>query len=186
MSLLDKLIIPSLLLCIPAVLTYQVFYVDYEAYWSACPVPFHWFLVVQTHALIFIAVLMRVKSSAYRRFVFFASLCLFLTVVVGTIKGLSWYKELTTTTEDDGFNNNLTFKLKTEYYIAALILLAIPIVVAVFFVILMVVLIIVLIVEFRRNRSRFRYNPDDELGLQVNAEEVAETYMRLLEHVTYN
>lgn len=65
-----------------------------------------------------------------------------------------------------------------------MILLALPIVIAVFFVILLIVLIIVLIIEFRRNRSRYRY--EDDGGIQINAEEVAETYMRLLEPVTFN
>lgn len=81
----------------PAMLAYEVFYIDVD-YWATCPVPlFPWFLLVQMFALTSLAIIFRVKNrgGAFQRFTFYASLVLVLTVIVGTVQGLSWYKELT-------------------------------------------------------------------------------------------
>lgn len=63
--------------------------------------------------------------------------------------------------------------------------LGLPLAIACFFLVILVIFICVLLFEFRRNRLRRmqgdRFDEDD----QNYAEEVAETYMRLLEPVVF-
>ena len=68
----------------------------------------------------------------------------------------------------------------------ALIVLGIPIAVAAFFLIILVIFVGILFFEYRRNRmgrNRGEHFEDDD---QAYAEEVAETYMSLLEPVVYD
>lgn len=68
----------------------------------------------------------------------------------------------------------------------ALIVLGIPIAVAAFFLIILVIFVGILFFEYRRNRMGRNRGEQFEDDDQAYAEEVAETYMRLLEPVVYD
>jgi hypothetical protein len=186
-------------------------YEDYPTYWSRSPVPFHIFLLTQVGLLSILAFLMGqqklLKHPAFAVFTF--------TVIVGliwsTVQGLRWFLDISAkgeisqdeseqsnnTTVNGGSNTNgttinntslptvIVFELKTSYYIEAVVLLSIPIAVATFFLIILVIFVCIVFFEYRRNRLRNRGAPfeDDQ---EAYAEEVAETYMRLLEPVTFD
>jgi hypothetical protein len=67
----------------------------------------------------------------------------------------------------------------------AVVLLGVPIIVATFFLIILVIFIVIILFEYRRNRWRFQ-NQRFEDDNNAYAEEVAETYMRLLEPISFN
>jgi hypothetical protein len=67
----------------------------------------------------------------------------------------------------------------------SIVLLGVPAVVATFFLIILVIFIGILLVMFRRNRQRNQSQRFEDDG-EALAEEVAETYMRLLEPVVFN
>lgn len=67
-----------------------------------------------------------------------------------------------------------------------MVILGIPIAVSAFLLIIFFVFLVIIVMEYRRNRLRFSQAQfEDELYV-ADAQEVAETYMRLLEAVTYN
>jgi hypothetical protein len=66
------------------------------------------------------------------------------------------------------------------------VLLGIPVAVAVFLLVIFIIFLVIIVLEYRRNRLRFSAREQFEDEFVADAEEVAETYMRLLESVTYN
>jgi hypothetical protein len=75
------------------------------------------------------------------------------------------------------------FELQTEYYAEALVLIGIPIAIASLFMVVLLIVLCLFIYEYRQNRMRRERfeDMDGDFG-----EEIAETYMRLLEPVTYD
>lgn len=98
------------------------------------------------------------------------SLIVFLTA--NTILGLIWLTKIKNEDED---------YLKTNYYIESIILLSIPIVIASFFVIVIMVVIVIMIIETRRNWVRMRRFEDENYYDFEEIEEIAETYMKMLD-----
>jgi|LauGreDrversion4_2_1035121.scaffolds.fasta_scaffold196976_1 hypothetical protein len=107
-----------------------------------------------------------------------------LTLVTTTAQGLKWFLIITDGDEDENGNKlPSTFELKTTYYVEAVILIGIPIAIAALFLLILIIVLCLFVYEFRQNRLR-RERFEDLDG--AYAEEIAETYMRLLEPVTYD
>lgn len=102
---------------------------------------------------------------------------LVLGLIANTVQGIVWLTKIKKEDED---------YLKTGYYVESIVLLSIPLAIASFFVVVLFVVIGILILEHRRNFNRMRRLEDEGFYDFEEIEEIAETYMRMLEQVTYS
>lgn len=127
--------------------------------------------------------MLRFKASTFPKFQSFTIFFLVIGLIISTVQGLRWFIGLTSQNEEQ----KKQFELKTSYYVDAIVLLGVPIVIAAFFLIILLIFICILLFEYRRNRLRYGSRGDRfEDEEHAYAEEVAETYMRLLEPVQYD
>jgi hypothetical protein len=98
-----------------------------------------------------------------------------LALLTNTICGVIWLVRFRAEHEDF---------LKTSYYVESIILLAIPIGIACFFVIIFVIVICMLFFEHRRLR-RMHQLEDEGLYDFEQMEEIADTYMRMLDKIVF-
>ena len=102
----------------------------------------------------------------------FSMFILTLGLITNTVLGLIWL--LKTQKQDEDY-------LKWSYYVESIILLSIPIAFASFFVIVIIVVVAIMVLEHRNNRNRMRRFDDENYYDFEEIEEIAETYMRMLE-----
>lgn len=144
--------------------------------------PFHYFLAVQTFLLAttFSLYYYRQDRSAFlQRLTYFLT----LTLIASTAQGLKWFLMITNGETSEGEKPIFPFELRTEYYVEALVMIGIPVSIASLFMFAVLLVLCVFIYEYRQNRMRRERFEDMEGDF---GEEIAETYMRLLEPVTYD
>ena len=95
-----------------------------------------------------------------------------LGLIANTLLGMVWLVKIKKEDED---------YLKTKYYVESIVLLSIPIAIASFFVVVIFVVIGIMIIEQRRSNLRMRRLEDEGFYDFEEIEEIAETYMRMLE-----
>ncbi len=105
----------------------------------------------------------------------FSMFFIILALLANTICGVIWLVKFQKENQD---------YLKTSYYVESIILLTIPIGIAVFFVIIFIAVICMLFFEHRRLRRMHRLEEEGMYDFE-QMDEIADTYMRMLDQIIF-